>query len=73
MIVWGVCYSCPHAVGHCHAGVVAAAAAQMAELNTNSRFLNDHMVTFAQKLTATFPDKLNVCFFTNSGYLHACM
>ena len=67
---YSVCYCCVPAVGHCHAGVVAAAAAQMAELNTNSRFLNDRMVTYAEKLTATFPDKLNVCFFTNSGYIY---
>ena len=65
-----VCYCCVPAVGHCHPGVVAAAAAQMAELNTNTRFLNDRMVTYAEKLTATFPDKLNVCFFTNSGYIY---
>lgn len=54
-------------VGHCHPTVVAAGAAQMAELNTNTRFLNDRMITYAQKLTATLPEKLSVCFFVNSG------
>lgn len=54
------------AVGHCHPSVVAAGATQMAELNTNTRFLNDRMLTYAQKLTATLPEKLSVCLFVNS-------
>ena len=55
------------AVGHCHPAVVTAGATQMAELNTNTRFLNDRMLTYAQRLTATLPEKLNKCFFVNSG------
>eukprot|EP00057_Strongylocentrotus_purpuratus_P025823 XP_011680297.1 PREDICTED: 5-phosphohydroxy-L-lysine phospho-lyase-like [Strongylocentrotus purpuratus] len=39
----------------------------MAVLNTNSRFLYDQMVLYAQRLTQTLPDKLNTCFFVNSG------
>ena len=53
-------------VGHCHPVVVSAGTTQMAELNTNSRFLNDRMLTYAQKVTATLPEKLNVCLFVNS-------
>lgn len=49
--------------------VVAAASKQMAELNTNTRFLNDRMITFAEKLTSTLPDKLTLCFFVNSRFL----
>ncbi|KAK7023406.1 hypothetical protein SK128_005069 [Halocaridina rubra] len=54
-------------VGHCHPHVVSAATKQMAVLNTNSRFLHDSLVLYAERLTATFPPKLNVCFFVNSG------
>ena len=45
-----------------------AGATQMAVLNTNSRFLNDRIVTYAKRLCATFPERLCYCFFTNSGY-----
>jgi 4-aminobutyrate aminotransferase-like enzyme/Ser/Thr protein kinase RdoA (MazF antagonist) len=54
-------------VGHCHPRVVAAGQAQMAELNTNTRYLHDNVVDFARRLTATLPDPLRVCFFVNSG------
>lgn len=54
-------------VGHCHPHVVAAASKQMGILNTNSRFLHDNLVLYADRLTATFPKKLSVCFFVNSG------
>lgn len=54
-------------VGHCHPDVVKAGARQMEQLNTNSRFLHDNMVLFAQKLQSTLPEKLSVCYFVNSG------
>ncbi|CAL4058550.1 unnamed protein product, partial [Meganyctiphanes norvegica] len=54
-------------VGHCHPHVVKAGAEQMAVLSTNNRFLHDNLVLYAQRLTATFPEKLSVCFFVNSG------
>ncbi|XP_037539804.1 ethanolamine-phosphate phospho-lyase [Nematolebias whitei] len=54
-------------VGHCHPDVVKAGARQMEVLNTNTRFLHDNLVLFAQKLQATLPDKLSVCYFVNSG------
>lgn len=54
-------------VGHCHPAVVAAGQEQMALLNTNSRYLHDHIVEYARRLTATLPDSLDVCFFVNSG------
>ena len=54
-------------VGHCNPRVVAAGQSQMATLNTNTRYLHDNIVEFAQRLTATLPDPLNVCFFVNSG------
>ncbi|CAL9694308.1 unnamed protein product [Knipowitschia caucasica] len=54
-------------VGHCHRDVVRAGALQMEQLNTNSRFLHDNMVLFAEKLQSTLPEKLSVCYFVNSG------
>ena len=54
-------------VGHCHPRVVKAAQAQMEKLNTNSRYLHDSLVEYSRRLTALFPDPLNVCFFVNSG------
>jgi len=54
-------------VGHCHPRVVAAGARQMAELNTNTRYLHDHLAEYALRLTATFPDPLSVCFFVCTG------
>ncbi|ALS97125.1 aminotransferase class III-fold pyridoxal phosphate-dependent enzyme [Lacimicrobium alkaliphilum] len=54
-------------VGHCHPYVVAAAQRQMASLNTNTRYLHDNLVDYGQRLLATFPEPLSVCFFVNSG------
>ena len=54
-------------VGHCHPEVVAAATDQMALLNTNTRYLHENIVRYAQRLTATLPSPLEVCFFVNSG------
>lgn len=56
-------------MGHCHPDVVKAGAEQMELLNTNSRFLHDNLVLYAQRLQATLPDKLSVCYFVNSGYV----
>jgi len=54
-------------VGHCHPKVVAAGQAQMALLNTNTRYLNDLIIRYAERLTATLPEPLSVCYFVNSG------
>jgi 4-aminobutyrate aminotransferase-like enzyme len=54
-------------VGHCNPRVVSAGHAQMAVLNTNTRYLHDLINTFAERLTATLPGSLSVCFFVNSG------
>jgi 4-aminobutyrate aminotransferase-like enzyme/Ser/Thr protein kinase RdoA (MazF antagonist)/murein DD-endopeptidase MepM/ murein hydrolase activator NlpD len=56
----------PH-VGHCHPHVVEAAARQMAVLNTNTRYLHDGLEDYAERLTATLPDPLRVCFFVSSA------
>ncbi|MEI7944308.1 MAG: aminotransferase class III-fold pyridoxal phosphate-dependent enzyme [Actinomycetes bacterium] len=54
-------------VGHGHPRVVAAGAAQMAALNTNTRYLHQNIVEYARALTSTLPDPLSVVFFVNSG------
>ncbi|QDG74953.1 aminotransferase class III-fold pyridoxal phosphate-dependent enzyme [Labrenzia sp. PHM005] len=54
-------------VGHCHPRVVKAAQQQIAELNTNSRYLHDNLVEYSNRLASLFPDPLNVCYFVNSG------
>lgn len=54
-------------VGHCHPRVVAAAAEQMGVLNTNTRYLHEHLVRYAERLASTLPDPLQVCFFVCSG------
>jgi len=56
----------PH-VGHCHPRVVKAGQDQMALLNTNTRYLHDLINRYAEKLCATLPNPLSVCFFVNSG------
>ena len=54
-------------VGHCHPRVVEAGERQMALLNTNTRYLNELLVEYAERLCATLPDPLCVCYFVNSG------
>ncbi|UCH66211.1 MAG: aminotransferase class III-fold pyridoxal phosphate-dependent enzyme, partial [Ignavibacterium sp.] len=54
-------------VGHCHPQVVRAAQKQIAVLNTNTRYLHEYIVEYANRLSATIPDPLNVCYFVNSG------
>lgn len=54
-------------VGHCHPKVVAAAQQQTALLNTNTRYLSELIIRYAESLAATLPDPLSVCFFVNSG------
>jgi 4-aminobutyrate aminotransferase-like enzyme/Ser/Thr protein kinase RdoA (MazF antagonist) len=56
----------PH-VGHSHPRVAGAAAAQMRVLNTNTRYLQDALDAYAERLTATFPHPLRICYFVNSG------
>lgn len=54
-------------VGHCHPSITEAAAAQMDLLNTNSRFLHDNIVLYANRLASTLPSQLCVFYFVNSG------
>ena len=56
----------PH-VGHCHPRVVEAAERQMRALNTNTRYLHETLMGYAERLIATLPEPLRVCYFVNSG------
>jgi 4-aminobutyrate aminotransferase-like enzyme/Ser/Thr protein kinase RdoA (MazF antagonist) len=54
-------------VGHSHPRVVRAIQGQVALLNTNTRYLHDNILRYAERLTALLPDSLRVCYFVNSG------
>jgi len=54
-------------VGHCHPHVTKCGQEQMAELYTNSRYLHDEIVHYAERLTAKLPEKLSVVFMVCTG------
>lgn len=54
-------------VGHCHPKVVEAVSRQMAVLNTHTRYLYDIVLTYAERLLATFPAELSNVMFTCTG------
>jgi len=54
-------------VGHSHPRVVEAAGRQMAMLNTNSRYLHDHLTTYIRRLAEILPPELSVIYLVNSG------
>src|SRR5690348_10075905 len=56
----------PH-VGHCHPHVVEAIARQAATLNTHTRYLHESIVTYAERLTATFDPGLSMAMIVCSG------
>lgn len=56
----------PH-VGHSHPRVVEAGQKQMAQLNTNTRYLYDQLEAYTEQLLSHFPKKLNKVFLVNSG------
>ncbi len=61
------CVNNPSHVGHCHPDVVRSMQKQIATLNTNTRYLNDAILEYAERLIATLPPNLSVCYFVNSG------
>ena len=54
-------------VGHAHPCVVEAQARQVAQLNTNTRYLHRTILDYADRLVGLFPDPLQVVYFVNSG------
>ncbi|NNF00512.1 MAG: aminotransferase class III-fold pyridoxal phosphate-dependent enzyme [Pyrinomonadaceae bacterium] len=61
------CYNNIPQVGHCHPHVVEAGQRAMAQLNTNTRYLNDFYNEYAENLLEKFPENLTKVFFVNSG------
>jgi 4-aminobutyrate aminotransferase-like enzyme/Ser/Thr protein kinase RdoA (MazF antagonist) len=53
--------------GHSHPRVVEAVQRQIALLNTNTRYLHDNVLRYAERLTALLPPALSVCYFVNSA------
>ncbi|KMO81976.1 aspartate aminotransferase family protein [Mycolicibacterium obuense] len=56
----------PH-VGHCHPRVTGAVYDQLQRLNIHTRYLNDRVLDYAERLLATFDQPLERLFLTNSG------
>ncbi|MFK8013692.1 MAG: aminotransferase class III-fold pyridoxal phosphate-dependent enzyme [Marinicellaceae bacterium] len=56
----------PH-VGHCHPKIVETGQRQMAQLNTNTRYLYNPLIDYSEKLLTKFPQSLNKVYFVNSG------
>jgi 4-aminobutyrate aminotransferase-like enzyme len=56
----------PH-VGHCHPRVLEAIARQGSLLNTHTRYLHELVLDYAERLTATLPDGLDVAMFSCTG------
>lgn len=54
-------------LGHSHPAVTQAASAQLATLNTNSRYLQEASVDLAEQLLATMPDRFDRVLLVNSG------
>jgi 4-aminobutyrate aminotransferase-like enzyme/Ser/Thr protein kinase RdoA (MazF antagonist) len=54
-------------LGHSHPAVVDAVCAQLATLNTNSRYLQDAPVELAERLLATLPSRMDRVLLVNSG------
>ncbi|WP_405232463.1 aminotransferase class III-fold pyridoxal phosphate-dependent enzyme [Lentisalinibacter salinarum] len=54
-------------VGHCHPAVTEAIARQSRTLNTNTRYLHEHILDYAERLGARLPGELSVCFFVCTG------
>jgi 4-aminobutyrate aminotransferase-like enzyme/Ser/Thr protein kinase RdoA (MazF antagonist) len=54
-------------LGHSHPAVVEAVSAQLATLNTNSRYLQEAPVELAEHLLATLPGRFDRVLLVNSG------
>ncbi len=54
-------------VGHCHPAVVSALSHQAATLNTHTRYLNDAVVDYADRLLALFSADLDQVMFSCTG------
>jgi 4-aminobutyrate aminotransferase-like enzyme len=53
------CYNNVPCVGHCHPDVVDALCRQAATLNTHTRYLDEHILDYAERLLGKFDDSLD--------------
>ena len=53
--------------GHCHPHVVSAIASQAAVLNTHTRYLNEIVLAFAERLTSRLPADVSQVMFACTG------
>lgn len=61
------CYNNVAHLGHSHPEIVEVLARQAGRLNTNTRYLHDTIIDYADRLTATLPAPLRVCGFVCTG------
>jgi 4-aminobutyrate aminotransferase-like enzyme len=61
------CYNNVASVGHCHPHVVEALSGQAATLNTHTRYMDENVVEYAERLGSTLPGDLSVCMFVCTG------
>lgn len=61
------CYNNVAHVGHANPQVAAAVARQLRLLNTNTRYLTDAAIEYAERLKATLDPSLDTVVFVNSG------
>jgi 4-aminobutyrate aminotransferase-like enzyme/Ser/Thr protein kinase RdoA (MazF antagonist) len=61
------CYNNVAHVGHAHPRVADAVARQLHTLNTNTRYLTDESIAYAEALKATVHPSLDAVVFVNSG------
>lgn len=54
-------------VGHAHPEVVEAVARQASRICSNTRYLHETVVTYAERITRTMPKGIDKCLFVNSG------
>lgn len=61
------CYNNVPIVGHCHPHVTEAISRQSRILNTNTRYLGEQSLDYAERLGAKTGGALTACAFVNSG------
>jgi len=54
-------------IGHCHPAVVEAVTRQVGTLATNTRYLHETVLDYAERLLATMPDEIGHLMFTCTG------
>lgn len=61
------CYNNVPSVGHCHPHVLGELTRQASLINSHSRYLDENIVRYAERLLATLPPEIDTCVFVCSG------